>query len=239
MANEPQRPQKAAPGAPLASDGRPDFLVQLGLLLPCSPEDVKQAYLAKAKLAHPDAGGNTQQFIELQTAYERALEFTRFHSGRSRWLADSVEQYIEQEQVVAEIQRRGGAVELEHSDWLKNEIGEDFAQVLDRVAGIRLNRPEIGNDDIDYLVSQKRILKSLNWVDLRRSRVTNEGLLKLAAFPTLRKIDLRGTAIGNKGLKLVWALERLEWLGLTETKVNWFGRWRLRRWRPEIVLAST
>ena len=44
------------------------------MLLPCSPEDVKQAYLAKAKLAHPDAGGNTQQFVELQTAYERAME---------------------------------------------------------------------------------------------------------------------------------------------------------------------
>jgi Leucine Rich repeat len=239
MADQRRRPQTPAPAAPLSSDGRPDFLVKLGLLLPCSPEDVKQAYLAKAKLAHPDAGGNAQQFIELQTAYERALEFTRFHAGRSRWLADSVERYIEQEQVVAEIQARGGAVELEHTDWLKNEIGEDFAQMLDTVAGVRFNGPEVGDETIDFLVSRKRCLRSLYWIDLRRSRVTDDGLLKLAAFPTLRKLDLRGTRIGNKGLKLVWALERLDWLGLAETKVNWFGRWRLRRWRPQIVLAAT
>ncbi len=207
--------------------------------MPCSPEDVKQAYLAKAKTAHPDAGGDTQQFVELQTAYERAMEFTRFHAGRSKWLADSVERYIEQEAVVAEIQQRGGGVEMEHNDWLKREIGEDFAQVLDTIAGVRFNRPELGDADIDFLIARKDKLKSLDWVDLRRSRVTNDGLLKLAAYPRLRKLDLRGTAIGNKGLKLVRSLERLEWIGLTDTRVNWFGRWRLRRRRPEIIQATT
>jgi len=239
MADPRRHPQTPTPAAPLSSDGRPDFLVLLGVLLPCSPEDVKQAYLAKAKVAHPDAGGNAQQFKELQTAYERATEFARFHAGRSRWLADSVERYVEQEQVVAEIQARGGAVELEHSDWLKNEIGEDFAQVLDTVAGIRFNGPQITDDTLDFLVSRRQSLGALHWIDLRRSHITDEGLFKLSAFPTLRKLDLRGASVGNGCLKLVWALDRLEWLGLAETKVNWFGRWRLRRWRPEIVLATT
>ena len=51
--------QMHATGSALPSEGRPDFLVRLGIMLPCSEQDVKEAYLVKAKLAHPDVGGIT------------------------------------------------------------------------------------------------------------------------------------------------------------------------------------
>ncbi|HEY1602949.1 MAG TPA: hypothetical protein VGG64_25310 [Pirellulales bacterium] len=216
---------------------RPDFLVRLGVLLPCSEQDVKEAYLAKARHAHPDAGGNHERFVELQTDYEKALEYCKFHSGRRRWLADSVERYIEQQQVVAEVEERGGRATLEHLDWLKREVGEDFAQVLDTIAGIRFSGPMIGDEEIEYLVSRRAVLDSLHWLDLSRSKVTHRGLSRLAALPNLRKIDIRETAIGNRGVKAMKSLPKLEWVGLSGTAVNWFGRFRLRRWRPNLQIA--
>ena len=38
-----------------------------------------------------------------------ALEYSKFHSGRSRWLAESIERYIEQQGVVAELEAHGAA----------------------------------------------------------------------------------------------------------------------------------
>lgn len=220
-----------------AADGRPDFLVRLGVMLPCSEEDVKQAYLAKAKVMHPDVGGDHERFVELQTDYERAVHYCKFHSGRSRWLAESIERYVAQQQVIDDIQKRGGRVTLDHLDWLKREIGEDFAQVLDTIAGIRLTGKKFGDADLDFLLARRPLLDTLHWLDLSRSHVTDGGLLRLAAFSGLRKIDLRETAIGNAGLALVKSLPNLEWLGLTGSRVNWFGRFRLRRWAAELQIG--
>ena len=216
---------------------RPDFLVRLGVLLPCSEQDIKEAYLAKAKSAHPDVGGNHDDFVELQTAYERAMEYCKFHTGRSRWLAESVERYIEQQQVIAEIEKRGGRVTLDHLDWLKQEIGEDFAQVLDTITGIRFSGPSAGDADIDFLLSLRKRLGTLRWLDFSNSKITNRGLLKLSTFVDLRKLDVRGTRIGNAGLKLAKSLPKLEWVGLSGSGVNWFGRFRLRRWLPAVQLG--
>ncbi len=219
------------------ADYRPDFLVRLGILLPCSEQDVKEAYLSKVKHAHPDAGGNQEDFVALQTDFERALEYSKFHSGRSRWLAESIERYIEQQQVVAEIEERGGHVTLEHIEWLKREVGEDFAQVLDTIAGIRMSGPAAGDADIEFLLARRSMLETLHWLDFSRSKISNEGLLKLAAFSNLRKIDLRGTRIGGAVFQLVKSLSKLEWIGLTGSRIGWFGRFRLRRSHPELQIG--
>jgi hypothetical protein len=47
----------------------------LGLTMPCSQEDLKEAYRQKAKLTHPDGGGCAEAFLALQQCYEEALEF--------------------------------------------------------------------------------------------------------------------------------------------------------------------
>jgi len=232
MTNHPASPVAAVP-----SDGRPDFLIRLGLMLPCNEADVKQAYLAKAKVMHPDAGGDQNQFIELQTDFDRAVQYCKFHSGRSRWLAESVERYVEQQQVTVDVEARGGRVTFEHLDWLKREIGEDFAQVLDTIAGVRFSGAKAGDADIDFLIERKEQLSTLRWLDLSHSKVTNAGVLKLAAFPNLRKIDLRGTSIGNGALQVLDSLQNLEWLGISETRVSWFRRWRLRRGLPDLQIG--
>ena len=65
------------------AEARPDFLVALGLIPPCTVEDVKQAFLAKVKTAHPDVGGDAAEFRKLQEAYERATEWAKFRDRKS------------------------------------------------------------------------------------------------------------------------------------------------------------
>jgi len=56
------------------SDLTPACLKALGLSLPCSEADVKQAYRSLAKTSHPDRGGDAQQFLALHSNFEKALK---------------------------------------------------------------------------------------------------------------------------------------------------------------------
>ena len=109
--------------------------------------------------------------------------------------------------------------------------------MLDTIAGIRLSGPKVGDADIDYLLTLRPMLETLHWLDLSHSKVTSTGLSKLATFANLRKIDLRGTRVGGAVLSLVESLPKLEWLGLTDSGVGRFGRFRLRRRHPELQIG--
>ena len=65
-----------------SADGRPDFMVTLGLAPPYAAEDVKAAYLSKAKELHPDHGGTADEFHALQDAFEKAERYLEFRSDR-------------------------------------------------------------------------------------------------------------------------------------------------------------
>jgi len=53
----------------------PSFIRALGLALPCTIDNVKQAWRKLAKEHHPDTGGDAALFIELQASYSNALAF--------------------------------------------------------------------------------------------------------------------------------------------------------------------
>src|SRR3990172_9069662 len=141
---------------------RLEFLTLLGLAPPVTEEDVKQAYLDKAKAAHPDRGGDVESFKRLQEAFEQATEYARFKAGRMQWLSRWVEQYAEQEKVVEHIKALGGTVEVKSSDPLSRSIGPDFAAVLDKVVGIRLSGPKIDDAVVLQLATQRRMLAGLH-----------------------------------------------------------------------------
>ncbi|HEY6565388.1 MAG TPA: J domain-containing protein [Pirellulaceae bacterium] len=64
------------PGIPRwARRETPASFIALGLGLPCTAEDVKQAYWRMAKELHPDRGGDRRRFFRLQQHCESALEF--------------------------------------------------------------------------------------------------------------------------------------------------------------------
>jgi hypothetical protein len=51
----------------------PRCIQALGLVLPCTSDDVLAAYRQKVKVLHPDRGGNRQEFLRLQRHFEQAM----------------------------------------------------------------------------------------------------------------------------------------------------------------------
>lgn len=216
-------------------DGRPEFLVKLGVMLPCTPDDVKQAYLVKVRSVHPDRGGTQEQFIEVQQAFERATEYAHFLSGRRKWLGAQIERYAEQEEAVAAMRAAGAVVEYEHKDWLSREIGEDFAQVLDVVVKIRWTGPRVGDEQIAFLVDRRDVFKALRSLNLSLSNVTDEGVLTLATFPNLDELVLQETGVTHHALALLDSLS-LSRLDIRGAKVGGFRLMFIRRNHPDVEI---
>lgn len=61
----------------------PPFLAALGLALPCSVADVQRAFDRQVRAAHPDRGGNVEQFVRLRSAYQESLRFLKELGGGS------------------------------------------------------------------------------------------------------------------------------------------------------------
>jgi hypothetical protein len=81
---------------------------------------------------------------------------------------------------------------------------------------------------------------SLTWLDLKCSRVTDEGLAYLQKFPALSRLSLQGTAIGDAGLVHIGKLQNLVDLDLEETKVTDDGLRHLANLRlRSLSLAGT
>ena len=55
----------------------PGCIRSLGLEMPCTEAQVKQAYRRLAEDLHPDRGGDQRRFMLLQKQYEEALTFLR------------------------------------------------------------------------------------------------------------------------------------------------------------------
>jgi hypothetical protein len=53
----------------------PRCMSALGVQLPCSKEQLLNAYRQKVKQYHPDRGGDRKRFMRLQADFEEALEF--------------------------------------------------------------------------------------------------------------------------------------------------------------------
>jgi hypothetical protein len=223
---------------PTPSDAIPEFLQTLGLLPPVTVEDVKQAYRLKAKSTHPDSGGSVDEFNRVQQAFDKALEYAEFRAGRMAWLGAHIEQYVLQQNLIKDLESQGGQVELETVDWLKRSFGEDFAQVVDRIVGLSLRGPQFTDETLAHLISERRVVERLYWLDLSGSRVTDHGVRMLSAFEFLGRLDLRGTYITNYGLQVIDRLERLEWIGFPPGALHIWERWQLRWHHPRLHVAS-
>lgn len=208
---------------------RHEFLTVLGLAPPVTEEDVKQAYLIKARTAHPDQGGSVEEFKRLQEAFEQATEYARFKSGRMAWLSRWVEQYAEQEKLIERVKEWSGTVEVNSSDPLNRSIGPDFAVVLDKLTGITLSGPQVDDPKMEQLVAQRRMLAGLRKFALIDTAVTEVGLLKVRELDTLRQLDLSGTTVDPDALDVILPqLKLLETLTLDRTGVGWTTKMKLR-----------
>lgn len=217
---------------------RPEFMVRLGLRPPYSPSDIKQAYRQKAKTAHPDAGGSAAEYTALHDAYEQALDFAKFHAGRSRWIGEEMELYIARLAIVTAVESRGGYVTMQRIEGLRPWVGEDFGQIKDKLIAIQWRGKEVNDESLASLIENQQVLSDLQHLDLAHSSVTSDGLLQLHGMTGLTALDLHDTPIDNRGLEVIKQFDRLEWLHIGGTKINWRGRMKLKLARPQLHVAT-
>jgi hypothetical protein len=224
--------------APSSDSQHPECLMILGLRPPLTLEDVKQAYMAKAMKAHPDRGGDPQEFIRLQKAFDDATEFVKFKASKLEWLASKIDAYAQQQEVATETIERGGSIEMEETDWLRRSFGEDFGHVADKLVAVRL--PGGRADDVFAILLGFRAdsLKDLAVLDLSGGTITDEGLLQLKELKNLRHLDLRGTRVGKLAAAVPGWVENLEFLGLPKGAVGMIARMTMPR-RVKLAVGDT
>jgi hypothetical protein len=213
------------------------FMKVLGLLPPFTIDDVHKAYKAQALVAHPDRGGSRDAFLKLQEAYEQAQEHLRFSDGRREWLANQVEPYLRQQEVIHEVERRAGKVVVEKLDWMKRSFG-DFATLTERLREIDLRDAPDADDFLKFLLDQSKYLKYLVELNLAGSKISDAGLAQVARLRSLRSLNLARTPITRAGLDVIDELPELEWLNIGGTRIGWLERWRLKRLYPDIEIVA-
>ncbi len=215
-------------------------MAALGLSPPYTLRDIQQAYLAKVKRAHPDTGGSTAAFLDLQKAYQLAKQYVLRHPFRLSWLADDVEFYCRQRAWIAQLSDCGATVALEQSGGLAYSWGEDFVHLADRVVRIHMHGPQITDDAVGILLHDRRMLAYLRVLDLRASKVTDHGLGKLPALASLQSLILCDTAVTGRGLvETVDRLPELRVVDLRNTSLRRTTLMRLRWSLPDLqVLAG-
>jgi hypothetical protein len=216
---------------------RPEFFEVLGLAPPVTVDDVKQAYLEKVKLAHPDHGGNVEDFRRLQEAFEQAVNYANFRADRMKWLGVQAERYAAQEAVIKQFEALGGRVEMTSISWMKRSFGEDFAQLMDRVVGVTLRGPTITDATLELLVREQPVLQTLQSIDLVDTRISDFGALMLRVFQELRRVDLSRTPVTSEALHLADWLPELRWLGVRGTRVSIVGKLKAKFSHPLLVFG--
>ena len=216
---------------------RPSFMAILGLLPPYDLADVKAAYRDKVLAAHPDRGGDPADFLRLKQAYDQAVAYATFRGSRRAWIAAQVEPHLQQEEVIAEVLRRGGRVELERFAWMEKSWGDGFPLLAERLRHIYVRDMADGDRFLAFLTEHQ--LPYLVGLDVAGSRVSEEGLRHLAGCKLIRWLDVSGTDVDCPALQsLLDGLPSLEWLNVRKTRLGWWGRRQLRRGRPRLRVVA-
>lgn len=200
---------------------KPDFLKRLGLSLPVTPEDVKQAYLAKARATHPDkTGGDADEFKAVQAAFDEALEYARRNSKRLPWLGAQMPIYLAQRAVAERVEQLGGSVQFTPLEWLNDTVGEDFALLADRLVSIDLTDCPIDDANLMGLLEDPDGVAYLELLFLSGTKVTDSSMLLVSTARNLRYLDLRETEVSS-GMR--HRLSRLPGIARVEGAGGWWG----------------
>jgi hypothetical protein len=203
-------------------------MMVLGLLPPYTADDVKQAYLDKVKVAHPDQGGAIAEFRRIQQAYEQAQEFVAIQSDRRSWIASQMDRYIAQQEVEQRLREMGAELEIRYTDWLQKLFG-DFAELTASIEAIELVDAPLGNSVVDYIVDRKASLSRLKRLVLVGCGVTVDHALRLSSFPLLSHLDLSRNRLTNRVAQLAASLPNLQTLRVDGSSVGWWGRFQIAR----------
>ena len=93
------------------------------------------------------------------------------------------------------------------------------------VFGVSLRKTEVTDAGMVYL----KALTSLEDLDLSHTKLTDAGLEHLKGLTKLRWLGLGGTKVTDAGLVHLKGLTKLQWVGLAETKVTDAGLEHLKK----------
>lgn len=118
-------------------------------------------------------------------------------------LADS-----SKDQVIAEVERLGGKVEL------------DEALPAKPIIKIDLHSTPITDSDLALLVDAKKDLRQLRHLDLRLTKIGDAGVAKLKSLTSLQTLNLFRTQLSDQGMSYLKNLKQLQTLLIGGTKVT-------------------
>ncbi|TWT46669.1 J domain-containing protein [Botrimarina hoheduenensis] len=188
-------------------------LERLGLSLPVTQADVKQAYFAKAREVHPDHGGTTEKFVEVQRAFEEAMAYASERGKRLPWLGAQMTSYLDQLRAVELIEDWGGRVVVKSLDWLADTVGEDFALLAEQLVEIDLSGTNFGDAEARALGAEVETLPYVHALNLSGLGMSDEGYRALPRMGSLKTVNLHGTrttAALHKQLAAQAGMERVE-----------------------------
>lgn len=122
----------------------------------------------------------------------------------------------ERERLIAELTRLGGKVEF------------DGTSPEQPITKIDLHGTAVTDADLAILTNAKKDLKELHYLDLRLTKITDDGVAKLKNLTSLQTLNLFRTQAGDKGLESLKKLTNLETLLIGGTKVTDAGLVHLR-----------
>ena len=120
------------------------------------------------------------------------------------------------ERVIAEVGRLGGKVEFDEN--LSSRP----------ITKIDLHGTAVTDSDLAFLDNAKRDLKELRYLDLRLTKIGDEGVGSIKNLTGLQTLNLFRTQLGDKGLARLKKLTNLETLLIGGTKVTDAGLAHLR-----------
>ena len=207
---------------------RPEFMAILGLLPPYTLEEVKGAYHPKLQAAHPDHGGNIDEFRQIHAAYEEAQRYLAFRNDKRAWIAAQMDRYAALERLEEQLIELGAEVQHQEIDWLQRSYG-DFAQLTATVESVRLHDSPHGNGVVQMLLENHELVSSLKRIELVRCELTDEVALTLARLQLIEQLDLRGNALTSRVVELAKQIPSLHELRLDGASLGVWGRMKLSR----------
>ncbi|QDU58407.1 J domain-containing protein [Aeoliella mucimassa] len=210
-------------------DGRPDFMVKLGLAPPYAPDDVKHAYLSKVKEVHPDLGGDPQAFREVHEAYLQAQEFLSIKGDSLRWIGNHMEEYLESRVLASQLRELGATVQTASIDWLRRSFG-DFAELTETIlaVGLKNAEPKTADAVLTSMTAAPAAMHRLTRLELPHCGLGDAAVDKITVFKGIERLNLTGNAISSAAAQsLVNRLPSLMELDISDTKVGWWTKRRI------------
>jgi hypothetical protein len=180
------------------------------------------------KDAHPDRGGDRNNFERIQKAFEEAVAYLKFRSDRREWIAARMEEYVGVGKLIEKLQSLGAQVDSTMLDWVRQSFG-DFADLTVSITGVRLENSKNAAELVDVMIDQQESLPGLKRLSLAGSRVDNLLALQLRVFKSLAQLDLSRTQINDRALTVAQFLPDLVDLNVDGTSVGWWAKHKVER----------